>query len=379
MNTLQRIQQLALQLLFSAWKRKTILLFVALLSTLLLFAGQLSNRKRTAGRVSARVWEKAPDPYAHLPPEDSKWSDGPDVSNVSSTLNGVALPFKRDSLDQTNLRPDTLNQESDDSIDRKKIAFDSKDAIVLKSEPEGQHFQGYIPDLRIVHLDLKGAPPKIEYFERLFPLLKDAGANGILLEYEDMFPFEGSISMIKAGNAYTKEQVIRLIQLCAKHQFELIPLVQTFGHLEFALKLKEFRKLREVDRFPAAICPSRNESFEQLIQPIIDQVVELHKQAKHPFKYLHIGCDEVFHMAQCDLCRDVERETLFISHVRKVASYVFHEHHLKPIIWDDMLRTVSEDKLPLISDLVEIMVWTYIKDIYRYTFRFSLFVLRANM
>lgn len=48
----------------------------------------------------------------------------------------------------------------------------------------------YIPDLRFVHLDLKGAPPKISYFRQIFPLLKEAGANGILLEYEDMFSFE---------------------------------------------------------------------------------------------------------------------------------------------------------------------------------------------
>lgn len=85
---------------------------------------------------------------------------------------------------------------------------------------------------------------------------------------------------------------IALFYLAAKsHNFEVIPLVQTFGHLEFALKLPEFRHLREVDDFPQAICPSRNESFAMVTQ-IIDQVMAMHRGAK----WLHIGCDEVYHL-----------------------------------------------------------------------------------
>ena len=34
---------------------------------------------------------------------------------------------------------------------------------------------------RIVHLDLKGAAPKISYIEKLFPLLKLLGATGLLI------------------------------------------------------------------------------------------------------------------------------------------------------------------------------------------------------
>lgn len=60
---------------------------------------------------------------------------------------------------------------------------------------------------KIVHLDLKGAPPKIEYLERILPLMKSAGATGILIEYEDMFPFEGALQNISALNAYSKTEV----------------------------------------------------------------------------------------------------------------------------------------------------------------------------
>ncbi len=49
---------------------------------------------------------------------------------------------------------------------------------------------------RIFHIDLKGAAPKVDYFHELFQLLQKIGATGILIEWEDMFPFEGMIMLI---------------------------------------------------------------------------------------------------------------------------------------------------------------------------------------
>lgn len=39
----------------------------------------------------------------------------------------------------------------------------------------------YVPKKRIVHFDLKGAPPLVGYFKRMFPLIKNMGATGILM------------------------------------------------------------------------------------------------------------------------------------------------------------------------------------------------------
>ena len=254
---------------------------------------------------------------------------------------------------------DSGDEIGDKSIqEQSNVNNNNKQSI---EESIGVYGSPYTPTLRLVHFDLKGAPPKVSYFKSIFPLLKQAGATGILLEYEEMFPFWGNIKSIASSEAYTKDDISAIIKLAKVYNFEIIPLVQTFGHLEFALKLEEFRHLREVDQYPMAICPSKNDSFI-LVTSIIDQVMSMHPSVK----WLHIGADEVYHMGYCDLCRFKDRDTIFLQHVTRVARYVRDKYSVIPIIWDDMLRNIQPEKLRELGSLVEPMVWTYVKDVYRF-------------
>uniref|UniRef100_A0A8B9FT46 Hexosaminidase D n=1 Tax=Amazona collaria TaxID=241587 RepID=A0A8B9FT46_9PSIT len=60
--------------------------------------------------------------------------------------------------------------------------------------------------MRLVHLDLKGAAPRVSYLEQVFPLLSLLGANGVLIEYEDMFPFKGELEVLKSPYAYRRRE-----------------------------------------------------------------------------------------------------------------------------------------------------------------------------
>lgn len=84
-----------------------------------------------------------------------------------------------------------------------------------------------------VHLDLKGAAPKLTYFEQLFPLLRKWGATGLCIEYEDMFPFDGIVSSVKHLQAYSKEDIAKINQLAKENHLDVMPLLQTYGWLVF--------------------------------------------------------------------------------------------------------------------------------------------------
>jgi hypothetical protein len=82
---------------------------------------------------------------------------------------------------------------------------------------------------RFVHIDLKGAPPKPDYFKKFIPLLREHGATGILLEYEDMFPYEGVLAEARHGNAYSKADIAMLKEIAKLNNLAIMPLVQTYG------------------------------------------------------------------------------------------------------------------------------------------------------
>ncbi|XP_005407253.1 PREDICTED: hexosaminidase D isoform X2 [Chinchilla lanigera] len=221
--------------------------------------------------------------------------------------------------------------------------------------------------MRLVHLDFKGAPPKVSYLSEIFPLFRALGANGLLIEYEDMFPYEGHLRLLRATHAYSPSEVTEILRLARCSELEVIPLVQTFGHMEFVLKHSAFAHLREVAFFPNTLNPHEAESLA-LVSAMIDQVLGLHKDAR----WLHIGCDEVYYLGEGEASKQwLQKEQnsqakLYLSHIRAVASHVLSQHpSTTPLVWDDMLRDIPQDQLAAsgVPQLVEPVLWDYSADI----------------
>lgn len=127
------------------------------------------------------------------------------------------------------------------------------------------------------------------------------------------------------------------------------------------MKLKEFKKLREVEKYMQVICPTNNDS-QVVIKEMISQVIRLHPN----IKYFHIGSDEVYHIGQCPLCRNrmkkygIDESQLFLQHAALVAKIV-KDMNVKPLMWDDEFRKLDESAIEAsgLGNLVEIIVWNY--------------------
>ena len=208
---------------------------------------------------------------------------------------------------------------------------------------------------KIVHLDLKGAPPKLSYLKEFIPFIKKLGATGVLIEYEDFFPYESDLDVIKNQNHYTKQELNLLFDIISENELKLIPLIQTYGHLEFVLKLKQFAYLRENKLHFQVITPCLADTYEKVLFRMIDQILDSHPKT---LDYLHIGCDEVYHINTNPSCANSASlshlkttEDFFIYHVTKLVNYIKSKNpNLKVIIWDDMIRkhmipNVSEKSL----------------------------------
>uniref|UniRef100_A0A1A8KMQ0 beta-N-acetylhexosaminidase n=1 Tax=Nothobranchius kuhntae TaxID=321403 RepID=A0A1A8KMQ0_NOTKU len=218
---------------------------------------------------------------------------------------------------------------------------------------------------KLVHLDLKGAPPRIEYLHRLIQVFSQLGADGLLVEYEDMFPYEGGLQLLQATSqpAYSLKEVLSMQEFAKSKGMEVIPLVQTFGHMEFVLKHRSMWPLREVPHCVGTLNPHKEEGVK-LVMEMLRQVVE-----QHPgLSTLHIGADEVYMLGEGEeskqwlLSPEHTVEQLFLSHVTTVAKAVKEAWpHLSIIMWDDMMRGMSQDTLKAsgLVGLVQPMLWDY--------------------
>ena len=181
------------------------------------------------------------------------------------------------------------------------------------------------------------------------------------LKYLNPFHFRLELTAHKAH--YSLEEVKDFVAYCENLGLEVIPLVQTFGHLEFVLKHEEFSYLRDVEEMPESICPCHEDTMS-VIRDIVDQVMAVHPKAS----YLHIGCDEVYHLGECQPCAAnmTGRNEIFLNHVSNVANHVRDTWQVTPIVWDDMLRNLMVDEMKPLASLVEPMVWVYAPDVERF-------------
>ncbi|XP_012673461.2 beta-N-acetylhexosaminidase isoform X2 [Clupea harengus] len=280
-------------------------------------------------------------------------------------------------------RPEYVLRSSTGQFWGKDLALDEKsDVNALKPDggensgvPQANHkaeveempndLQAEVPSenkdaQRIVHLDLKGAAPKVKYLEQIFPLFASLGASGVLIEYEDMFPYDGDLSLLSSSFAYSVEDIMEINRLAKISNLEVIPLVQAFGHLEFVLKHEKYFGLREVAELPNSLNPRVPDSLA-LLKEMLTQVMKLHPQTQ----YFHIGCDEVYGLgtSQDSKTSDGELGKLYLSHVTAVGKFMTETWpSVKLLLWDDMLRKISVDTLKEsgLPILVTPVVWKYL-------------------
>ncbi|KAH7728644.1 Protein HEX-4 [Aphelenchoides avenae] len=223
---------------------------------------------------------------------------------------------------------------------------------------------------RIVHLDLKGAPPKPSVYPELFALFRQLNFTTVLMEYEDYFPYKGNLSILRATHCYSEDDVKEILALAHQNDLEVIPLMQTFGHLEFVLKHPQFAELREVSHKADTICPSDPRSLV-LIREMMTQMRYLHPNVTT----LHIGADEAWHIAQDERCQsrvglELSNSTarLKLDHISRVANIAKAELNFEEVLaWNDMFADIEVPLLKeyRLGELVTPVVWGYAVDVTR--------------
>ncbi|CAF1178742.1 unnamed protein product [Adineta steineri] len=250
------------------------------------------------------------------------------------------------------------------SNNKTKLIEHENDNIYLPRANVQSIKHGRLDLAKYIHLDLKGAPPKAEnFYELFFNFLEklQMGIKGVVIEYEDTLPLEGNLANITHRNGYTKLDMKLIEESAKKHQLEIIPLIQTFGHLEWILKLREYESYRDDPDLPMVISPCFNLTYV-LFEDLLQQTLNMHPNSN----IIHIGCDEVTLKNLHPHCqaKQMSISETYIEHIRRIVDIV---RKIRPgiriLIWDDILRGSSfihnEKLLRQLEGLIEPVSWNY--------------------
>ncbi|MGB9641771.1 MAG: family 20 glycosylhydrolase, partial [Candidatus Ratteibacteria bacterium] len=220
--------------------------------------------------------------------------------------------------------------------------------------------------IRGIHLDLKGLPPASSRLFELLEILAQARINCIVVEWEDMYPWK-AYPELKNETSYTESTVRKFISRAESLNIEVIPLVQSFGHMENVLSKRRFKHLREIPDNVSDLCPLKNESRDIVLQMVKD-VLLTHTGIKH----FHLGGDEVWSFGSCSVCKKfIEKHgkaSLYLYHLEPLLQFL-NERGIRPIIWDDMMRTWNTSEVKAIGRQADLMCWSYGIDPFKFVTR----------
>ena len=162
-------------------------------------------------------------------------------------------------------------------------------------------------------------------------------------------------SMNSGGKLLEKEEVREFCEYARELGFELIPEVQSFGHVQYITYAhpdiaetdesvtERQMDTRDTDQPPStyyhhSYCPQNPKSYE-IIYDLIDEIVDVVK----PPRFVHMGHDEIYQVGLCPKCKDVPHDVLYEMHVTAMHDYLAKKG-LRMMIWADMMQPTEAYK-----------------------------------
>ena len=155
------------------------------------------------------------------------------------------------------------------------------------------------------------------------------GLNVFMLYTEDTYEIEGYPYFGYLRGRYSKDELRELDKYALTIGIELIPCIQTLGHLDAMLRWKSAIPYRDTASVMLVDAPETYELIDNMLRTITETFTT---------KRIHLGLDETFDLGTGAALKRYgyrERTELYFTHLKKVLSMA-EEYGLKPMMWSDM-------------------------------------------
>jgi len=215
------------------------------------------------------------------------------------------------------------------------------------------------PDFAMRGIMLDVSRSKVPTFETLCGIVDVCLAlklNTLMLYTEHTFRFRRHPEIGKGASPLDAETMRELDQYAAERFVDLIPCLQSLGHMDHILELAPYRELAETE-MGWTIAPEHPGSI-QLLRDLYDEYLPNFRS-----RFFNANCDEPW-----DLGRGQSKERsdalgpggLFLEHVERLRALAAR-HGKRTMIWSDVVHAHPE-RIPEIDRRMVMLDWWYEAD-----------------
>ncbi|MDB5144769.1 MAG: beta-N-acetylhexosaminidase [Mucilaginibacter sp.] len=209
--------------------------------------------------------------------------------------------------------------------------------------------------VRGFHLDLRIQVMPMPALKAFAKKLSEDGINTLIMEWEGTYPFEKH-PLIPNRYAYTKAEILSFVKYCNALGIDVIPLQQSFGHVEYILRNEKYKDLREDQKDYSQVCPLQTKQDSALFTDLYTELASTHTS-----KYIHIGGDETYLLGHDERCKlKVAKEgksKLYIDYIRMLCGIVIRLGKI-PVLWADIAMKYPE-AISLLPKGTVLVDWNY--------------------
>lgn len=212
------------------------------------------------------------------------------------------------------------------------------------------------PDFRDrgIMLDVsRGKVPTRATLEGLVDLCARLRLNVLMLYVEHTFAFRAHPEIGEGSSPLDAETVLALDAYAETRGVELVPCLQSLGHMERVLSLERYAALAESDR-RWSVSPARPETYD-LLGELYDEFLPLFRSGR-----FNANCDEPFDLGRGQSAKRAPGRSpgrLFADHVSRLEGLA-GRHDKRLMVWADFALK-HPDQLDRIGRDVVLLDWWY--------------------
>lgn len=182
----------------------------------------------------------------------------------------------------------------------------------------------------------RNAVMKVDNILKFVDIIKKLGYNALQLYTEDTYTLDGEPYFGYARGRFSKKEIKEIDAYCVSQGVELIPCIETLGHLEKIIEWEEYSSYCD----NASVLLVDDERTYALIEKMFAFCSECFTSRK-----INVGMDEAHGLGLGNYLKlngYKDRFDLFLNHLNKVVE-IANKHGFEPMIWSDMFFRIATD------------------------------------